>query len=80
MLVILGISFLTSFVLALRVVLIAEVLISGILSSIIFTLALYTSFLTTSFLLHQLVYLNQQGQVLIYQDLIYLLYFSNCLN
>ena len=80
MLVILGISFLTSFVLALRVVLIAEVLISGILSSIIFTLALYISFLTTSFLLHQLVYLNQQEQVLIYQDLIYLLYFSNCLN
>ena len=80
MLVILGISFLTSFVLALRVVLIAKVLISGILSSIVFTLALYIFFLTTSFLLHQLVYLNQQEQVLIYQHLIYLLYFSNCLN
>ena len=31
--------------------------------------------LLTSFLLHCLVYLNQQEQVLIYQHLIYLLYF-----
>ena len=43
-LVILGISFLTSFVLALRVVLVAKLVISGILSSILLILALYTSF------------------------------------
>ena len=62
------------------VVLVAKLVISGILSSIFFILALYTSFLTTAFLLHPLVYLNQQDQVLIYEHLIYLLYFSNCLN
>ena len=39
---------LTSFILALRVVLVAKLVISGILSSIFFILALYTSFLTTS--------------------------------
>ena len=50
-LVILGISSLTSFILALRVlvVLVAKLVISGILSSIFFILALYTSFLTTPF-------------------------------
>ena len=79
-LVILGISFLTLFILALRVVLVAKLLISGILSSISLILALYKSFLTTSFLLHHLVYLNQKEQELIYQHLIYLLCFSNCLN
>ena len=79
-LVILGISHLTSFILALRVVLVAMLVISGILSSIFFILALYTSFLATSFLLHRLVYSNQQEQVLIYQHLIYLLYFINGLN
>ena len=71
-LVILGILFLTSFILALRVVLVAKLVISGILSSIFLILALYTSLLTTSFLLHHLVYLNKQEQVLIYQYLIYL--------
>ena len=40
-LVILGISFLTSFILALRVVLVAELLTSGVLSSIFLNLALY---------------------------------------
>ena len=49
-LLILGISPLTSFVLALRVVLVAELVaelaISGILSSICFILALHTSFLS----------------------------------
>ena len=79
-LVILGISPLTSFILALRVVLVAKLVISGILSSIFFILALCTSFLTTSFLLHHLVYLNQQEQVLIYQHLFYLHYFSSYLN
>ena len=39
----------TSFILALRVVLAAKLLISGTLSSIFLILALYTSFLTTSF-------------------------------
>ena len=80
MLAVLGISPLTSFILALRVVLVAKLVISGVLSSIFLILGLRTSFLTTSFLLHHLVYLNEQEQVLIYQHLIYLLYFSNCLN
>ena len=48
-LVILGMSFLTSFILALRYALLAKFAISGILSSIVLILALYTSFLTTSF-------------------------------
>ena len=71
---------LTSFIVALRVALVAKLIISGILSSISLILALYTSFLTTLFLLYHLVYLNQQEQLLIYQHQIYLLYFSNCLN
>ena len=48
-LVILGISPLTSFILALRVVLVAKLVMSVTLSSILFLLALYTYFLTTSF-------------------------------
>ena len=79
-LVILGISPLTSFILALRVVLVAKLVISGILSSIFFILALYTSFLTTSFFTTSLSLLKQQEQVLIYQHLIYVLYFPNCLS
>ena len=75
---ILGISPLTSFILSLREALVAKLVISGILSSISLILALYTSFFTTSFCTRSLVYLNQQEQVLIYQHLIYLLYFSNC--
>ena len=47
--VMLGISPLTSIVLALSLVLVAKLVISGILSSIFFILALYTSFLTASF-------------------------------
>ena len=47
MLVIIGISFLTSFILALRVLLVVKLVTSGILSSIILIIALYTSFLTT---------------------------------
>ena len=43
-LVVLGISFLTSFILALRVALVAKLVISGILSSIFFILALYATF------------------------------------
>ena len=46
-LVILGISPLTSFILALKVVSVPKLVISGILSSIFFILALYTSFLIT---------------------------------
>ena len=42
-------SFLTLFILALRVVLVAKLVISGILSSISLILALYTAFLATSF-------------------------------
>ena len=48
-LVMLHISPLPSFILTLRVVLVAKLIISGILSSIFFILALYTFFLTTSF-------------------------------
>ena len=77
-LVILSILFLTPFVLALRAVVVANLVIPGILSSVFLILSI--SFLMTSFLLHHLVYLNQQEQVLIYQHVIYLLYFSNCLN
>ena len=68
-LVILGIFTFNLIYLALRVVLVAKLVISGILSSIFFILALYTS-----------LFLNQQEQVLIHQHLIYLLYFSTCLN
>ena len=57
-LVILGVSLLTSFLLALRIVLLAKLVISGILSSIFLILALYTSFLTTSIFLHRLFYLK----------------------
>ena len=56
-LVIIGISFSTSFILISRVVLVAKLVMSGILSSISFVLALYISFLTT-FLQHHLIYLN----------------------
>ena len=59
-LVMLGISPLTWFTLALRVVLVAKLVISGILSSILLILALYTYFSTKYFLIHHLVYLNQQ--------------------
>ena len=79
-LVTLEISHLTSFVLALRQVLVARSVISDILSSVFFILALYKSFLTTSFFTTLLSLLNQQEQVLIYQHLIYLLYFLNFLN
>ena len=48
-LVILGISPLTSFILAWRETLVAMLVISGILSSIFLILALYASFLTTLF-------------------------------
>ena len=48
-LVVLGISPLTSFVLALREVLVAKLVMLCILSSIVFILALYKSFLTASF-------------------------------
>ena len=72
----LGILFLT----ALRAVLVAELAISGISFSIFFILALHTSFLKHQFLQHHLIYLNRLEQVIIYQHLIYLLYFSNSLN
>ena len=68
-LVILGISSLTLFILALRAVLVAKLVISAILSLIFFILALFC-----------FVYLNQYEEVLIYQHLICILYFPNCLN
>ena len=58
-LLILGISLLTSFILALRVVLVAKLVISSTLSSIFLILTLYTSFLTAPTFIHYLVYLNQ---------------------
>ena len=77
-LVILGILLLTSFILALRVVLVAKLVISVILSSKFFTS--YASFSTASFFTTSLSLLNQQEQVLIYQHLSYVLYFSIFLN
>ena len=58
---ILGISFLTSFMFVLRILLVAELLISGILSSIFFFLALYSVLLTTSFLTALLNLLKSVG-------------------
>ena len=63
-LVILGISFLNSFILAFREVLVAKLLISSILSSIFLIWALYKSSLTTFVFLDHLVYLNHQEQIL----------------
>ena len=62
-LVILGISPLTSFILAQRAVLVAKLVISGILSSTFFILALYTTFLTTSFFTALLSLLKSTGVV-----------------
>ena len=73
-LVILGISPLTTLILALREASVANLVPSGILSSKFLILFSIHS------LLHHLVYLNQQEQVLIHQHLIYLPYFANCLN
>ena len=87
---ILGISPLTSFILALSEVLVAQLVIPGIshLTSFILTLrealvaklVMYTFFndiiFTTSFSLLK----STDQQVLIYQHLIYRLYFLNCLN
>ena len=60
-LVILDISILISFILALRVVLVANLVMPGILSSIFFILALYTPFLTTSFFTTSLNLLKSTG-------------------
>ena len=93
-LVILGILFLTSCILALRAVVVATSVVLGISFLTSFVLALIfvlvaklvisgilssIFLILTSFLLHHLIYLNQQDQVLIFQHL-YLLYFSNSLN
>ena len=79
-LVILDVSFLSSFILALRAAVIAKLVISGILTSMFLILILYASFLITSFFIASLSFLYQQKQILIYQHLIYLPYFLNCLN
>ena len=55
------ISFSTSFILVLRVILVAKLVISGILSSIFLISALYTSFLTTSFFTTPLNLLKSTG-------------------
>ena len=60
-LVILGISFLISFMLPLRVVLVAKLAIPGAFTSKCFFLALQTSFLTTSFLTISLSLLKSTG-------------------
>ena len=77
---IVSISPAASFILALREALVAKLVISGILSSKFFILALYKSFLTKSFFTTSFSLLKSTGNLLIYQNLIYLLYFSNCLN
>ena len=79
-LVILDMLFLISFILALTAALEATLVISGILSSMFFILALYASFLTTSFFNSSLSLLKAKEQALIYQHLLYLLYFSNYLH
>ena len=79
-LVLLGVSPLTSFILALRVVLVAKLEISSILSSIFFILALYKFFSATSFFITSLSLLKSTGVAFIFQYLIYLLHFLNCLN
>ena len=61
-LVILGTSPLTSFFLALRVVLLPTLVMSGILSSIFFNLALYESFLATSVFIIPLSLLKSTGK------------------
>ena len=60
-LVILGISPLTSFILALREELVAKLVISGILSSICLILALHSSYFTTSFFITSLSLLKSTG-------------------
>ena len=55
-------SLLTSFILALRVVLVAKLVMSGILFSPFFILALYTSFLTTYFFTTPLSLLKSTGK------------------
>ena len=60
-LVILGIPFLTSFILALREALVAKLVILGILSSISLILASYSVFLTTSFFTMSLSLLKSVG-------------------
>ena len=78
-LVLLGISFLTSFILALRVVLVAKLVILGILSSLSFYLSIiYKYFLTTAYFTTSLNSLKSTGTGT-NQHLVYLLYFSNCL-
>ena len=79
-LIILDISPLISFILALREELVTKIVILGILSSMLLILALYTSCLTTTFSAISLSLIKKQKQVVMYQHLIYLLYFSSCLN
>ena len=68
-LVMLGISPLTLFILALRVVLVAKLVISGILG--FYFSIIYIFF--NDIIFYYIAYFT-------YQHLIYLLYFSNCLN
>ena len=65
-LVILGISPLTSFILALKKASVTKLVISDILSSMFWSWHYIYLFLRHNSLLHHLVYLNQQEQVLIY--------------
>ena len=75
-LAILDISPLTSFITALRVVLVANSVILGILSSIFCIWALYLSFLTTSFFTTSLNLLKSTGEDNNLSTSIYLIYFS----
>ena len=78
-LVILGILFLTSFIITSKVVLLVKLVNSGILSSIFLILALYTSFLIKSFFTTSLSLLKLTGTGTdISTSNLYTL-FSNCL-
>ena len=84
-LVILGTLLLTLFILALRAAVVAKLAILCISLLTFFYLQSFDLNVTCILLkhyiiLHHLLYLNQQKQILIYQHLFYLLYFSNCLN
>ena len=61
-LVVLGISLLTWFILALREALVPTLVISGILSSMFLILPLYTSFLTTPFFTTSLTLIKPTGK------------------
>ena len=67
----------TSFILALRVVVVIVAVVVVVVVVVVAKLVISDILFSISLIL---VYFNQQEQVLIYQYLIYLLYFWNCFN